>query len=139
MELSFVLCEEVNRDKTAFKLVTAKSVRRSVEKRRWTPDENELLQRLVEQYGASRWNRFEQHFAGRKGINIRAHWKHHFESAESKRPFTAADDAKLLAAYTLYGPQWSRIAKSMDRRIDNDLKNRFQMLKRRSEPDTVSS
>uniref|UniRef100_A0A7S1XHT9 Uncharacterized protein n=1 Tax=Erythrolobus australicus TaxID=1077150 RepID=A0A7S1XHT9_9RHOD len=131
MELGFILDAAQTPGRALVRLAKTQSPQRTVSKPRWTPEEDELLCKLVSEFGAKRWKRFEQHFPGREGFHIRAHWKHHFENAESKRPFSAKDDEELLAAYKILGAQWSRIARQMDRRIDNDVKNRFKLLMRR--------
>mmetsp|Transcript_4267 Transcript_4267/g.11696 ORF Transcript_4267/g.11696 Transcript_4267/m.11696 type:complete len:179 (-) Transcript_4267:278-814(-) len=107
------------------------SRRQQKPRRLWTADEDALLEELVAKYGARNWEQLEQFFSGRRGTHLRSHYKHALEQKDSKRPFTQDEDAYIMQEHARIGSKWSAIARRMDRRVDNDVKNRFRLLMRR--------
>mmetsp|Transcript_12753 Transcript_12753/g.27813 ORF Transcript_12753/g.27813 Transcript_12753/m.27813 type:complete len:184 (+) Transcript_12753:124-675(+) len=96
---------------------------------RWTKEEDTLLETLVAKHGAHGWKRFEVHFQGRRGTHLRSHYKHSLELKAAKRPFTLEEDNFILDQ-ARNGVRWCEIARKMDRRVDNDIKNRYRHLSR---------
>jgi len=104
-------------------------------RRMWTAEENELLEQLVAKHGARNWYKFEKYFDGRKGTHLRSHYKHALENKNSKRPFSKEEDEYIVREHDRLGGKWSSIARKMDRRVDNDVKNRYRMLMRKKDAD----
>mmetsp|Transcript_8101 Transcript_8101/g.21430 ORF Transcript_8101/g.21430 Transcript_8101/m.21430 type:complete len:157 (-) Transcript_8101:378-848(-) len=100
-----------------------------VRRNRWTRDEDALLVELVRKHGALEWKRFESMFPGRRGTHLRSHYKHALEVRSSKRAFSTSEDAFILAEAEK-GRRWCEIARNMDRRVDNHVKNRYWQLTR---------
>jgi len=103
------------------------SQRRS-RKRLWSLSEDELLCDLVQKHGAQNWIMLSRHFPSRSAMQLRARWAHTLSNPNSKRPFTAAEDAFILSSHSKYGNAWSLIASRMDDRLGNRVKNRFTAL-----------
>mmetsp|Transcript_5226 Transcript_5226/g.11029 ORF Transcript_5226/g.11029 Transcript_5226/m.11029 type:complete len:183 (-) Transcript_5226:114-662(-) len=135
MQLAFILNSGDTREEdgspwTSHQKGSTARTFKMIAKRAWTSEEDDLLRDLVKKHGARNWKRLAVHFPGREGYHVRAHYKHSMENLDSKRPFTPEDDAALLSAFEEIGPRWAQIARSMDRRIDNDVKNRYRLLMR---------
>jgi len=97
---------------------------------RWTPEEDELLLKLVSKHGARKWEQLAVHFPNRKGPQLRSRWCHSLADMESKRPFTPAEDEWIMEGYRRFGAKWKYIASFMEHRLPNDVLNRAKALQR---------
>jgi Myb-like DNA-binding domain len=102
----------------------------------WRETEDALLRDLVEKLGTKRWkavaNEFNKVFY--KGIGIRKsrqcreRWVNHLDPNLNKTKWTEADDIFLLESQLQIGNKWSEIAKKMEGRTENSVKNRWKSL-----------
>eukprot|EP00181_Compsopogon_caeruleus_P006283 CAMPEP_0184685780 /NCGR_PEP_ID=MMETSP0312-20130426/20186_1 /TAXON_ID=31354 /ORGANISM="Compsopogon coeruleus, Strain SAG 36.94" /LENGTH=317 /DNA_ID=CAMNT_0027140231 /DNA_START=42 /DNA_END=995 /DNA_ORIENTATION=+ len=97
----------------------------------WRPQEDELLQRLVEKYGAKRWTLIANSIPGRSGKQARERWLNQLSPGLAKRPWTQAEDLIIVQEHARLGNKWSEIAKKLEGRTDNAVKNRFNTTIRR--------
>eukprot|EP00182_Erythrolobus_australicus_P006261 CAMPEP_0185829420 /NCGR_PEP_ID=MMETSP1353-20130828/239_1 /TAXON_ID=1077150 /ORGANISM="Erythrolobus australicus, Strain CCMP3124" /LENGTH=201 /DNA_ID=CAMNT_0028527209 /DNA_START=154 /DNA_END=759 /DNA_ORIENTATION=- len=104
------------------------SPRRRNRKRLWSAEEDQLLRDLVEKHGAKHWGMLSQYFTSRSEMQLRARWAHTLSNLNSKRPFSPAEDAYILAAHAQHGNAWSKIASGMNDRLGNRVKNRYNAL-----------
>uniref|UniRef100_A0A7S0ZGY1 Uncharacterized protein n=1 Tax=Timspurckia oligopyrenoides TaxID=708627 RepID=A0A7S0ZGY1_9RHOD len=100
----------------------------SVMRRFWQPDEDELLISLVKKYGARKWTRLSMQFKNRTGGQLRARWMHTLCGMDTRKPFTPEEDAYIVQSQATFGNRWAEIARSMQGRSDNSVKNRFRVL-----------
>lgn len=100
-------------------------------KRVWTPEEDMVLIENVNNIGSTSWNAIAELFPGRTGKQCRERWHNHLINGGCKKgDWTQEDDLLITIWHSRLGNQWSSIAKFLDGRSANDIKNRFYSLER---------
>jgi hypothetical protein len=100
-------------------------------KARWSPEEDEVLQAIVEQRGAANWNVIAGMMVGRTGKQCRERWLTKLSPANSSDAWTPEEDARLMRLQSEYGNQWSKFKEQLPQRSTLSIKNRWVSLRRR--------
>ncbi|KAG2547267.1 hypothetical protein PVAP13_9KG076000 [Panicum virgatum] len=98
----------------------------------WTEEEDEMLKAMVEVYGDRKWAAIARHLPGRIGKQCRERWTNHLrpEIDKAKNTWTEEDDMNLIEAHKVHGNRWSMIARTLEGRSENSVKNHWNATKR---------
>jgi hypothetical protein len=132
--------------KNLFKIVSAciclvllVSVPVSAKRKHFTKEEDGIILRLVQQYGANNWRkiatllskwRSENGMGGRSRYSVRDRYKYYLDPTLNRDPFSPEEDANLLAAFEKFGPRWRELSELFPNRRDCSIRNRCNRLLR---------
>ncbi|GJX00205.1 transcription factor MYB62-like protein [Tanacetum coccineum] len=90
----------------------------------WTLDEDNLLIRYVNSHGEGRWNSLAK-FSGlnRTGKSCRLRWLNYLKPDIKRGNLTPQEQLLILELHSKWGNRWSKIARHMPGRTDNEIKN----------------
>ena len=104
--------------------------RKSVPKKKFTPEEDELLKKFVAQYGEHNWERIAALLGNRNARQCHDRWKFYINPKINKEPFTQEEDYLLINLVYQYGSMWVQISKHFKNRSDVQMKNRWKTLQK---------
>ncbi|KAJ3826035.1 hypothetical protein F5880DRAFT_1610590 [Lentinula raphanica] len=94
--------------------------------RPWTQKDDDLLRDAVAKYGTQdNWQSVASEVPGRDNKACRKRWLHSLSPTVKKSPWTADEDALLCYLYSVHGPKWSFIARSIEGRTDDACSKRY--------------
>mmetsp|Transcript_18218 Transcript_18218/g.18281 ORF Transcript_18218/g.18281 Transcript_18218/m.18281 type:complete len:161 (-) Transcript_18218:86-568(-) len=101
-----------------------------VHRKRWTLEEDRLLNLAIENHGAFSWSYLSKtYFQGsRSGPQLRARYIDIITPERERRDWTNLEDRLIVKAQQELGNQWTKIALRLNNRSGNDVKNRFRAL-----------
>ena len=110
-----------------------KVLRPGLHKGPWTAEEDNVVVKMVTEVGVRnvKWSVIAAAVNGRLGKQVRERWYNHLDPTLNKGPWTAEEDAKLVRLQKQLGNRWVEIAKHMEGRSENGIKNRWNSAKRR--------
>ncbi|KAH0785763.1 Myb-like DNA-binding domain containing protein [Histomonas meleagridis] len=100
-------------------------------KKKFTPEEDQLLRELVQQHGTHNWTLISSLMGTRNCRQCRERWRNYLSQKVSTEPWSKKEDMLLQQKFMELGPQWTKIQAFFTDRTDVNLKNRWAVLQRR--------
>ncbi|CAG9321536.1 unnamed protein product [Blepharisma stoltei] len=106
----------------------------------WLPEEDETLRDLVLHKGTHRWSLIAKEVNSivhngmpiRQGKQCRERWYNHLNDGLIKGNWTPEEDIIILEKQLEWGNKWSDIARLLKGRTENQVKNRWKSITKRS-------
>lgn len=99
-------------------------------KTKFTPEEDEMIRKLVDEIGEDNWQAVAERMPGRNTRQCRERWRNYLSPNVERGPWTKEEDELLQQKYQEYGARWIKIAPFFPQRTDINVKNRWLMLQR---------
>jgi hypothetical protein len=99
-------------------------------KQPWSSEDDYKLKNYIIKNGPFNWSAVSTHLVNRTPKQCRERWLNHLDPALIKSEWTEEEDKKIISLQKEHGNQWVIIASSFLGRTDNDVKNRYHLLKR---------
>ena len=99
-------------------------IQTGIKKGNWKKEEDEKLLKLYKKYGKN-WAKISKEMRSRTGKQIRDRFLNSLDETIRKRKFTQKEDKEIIKLYKIYGNSWSSIAKHLNGRTGDMVKNRF--------------
>nr|XP_043605890.1 transcription factor MYB39-like [Erigeron canadensis] len=90
----------------------------------WTPEEDALLVRYIQEHGHDSWRALPKRAGlNRCGKSCRLRWINYLNPDIKRGKFTEEEENLIINLHSVLGNKWSKIASQLPGRTDNEIKN----------------
>ncbi len=100
---------------------------------KFQPHEDAVLFSLVTEHPDWRWPKIAKKLGTKNARQCRDRYMNYLDPRLNHEEWTEEEDLMLVALYDCYGQHWVKISNGLGRRSVNSVRNRWQLLSRRSE------
>eukprot|EP00055_Hartaetosiga_balthica_P013737 m.71709 g.71709 ORF g.71709 m.71709 type:complete len:702 (+) comp8361_c1_seq3:176-2281(+) len=114
-----------NRSATACLQRFQRSLNSTMQKKKWTEEEDEQLTRSVYFHGDKHWLAISRDMDGRDPSQCMNRWNKTLNPAIRRAKWNAEEDRQLSAAVKKYGKQWTKVQRLVKGRTDMQCRERY--------------
>jgi hypothetical protein len=101
-------------------------------RQQFDPDEDALLLRLVAAHGTVDWSSIAANVPGRTSRQCRERYQLFLNPDLDNGPWAPEEDFLLMHLFPRYGPDWAAIRCHFPKRSNNNIKNRWTVLRKQA-------
>ena len=114
-----------------------KNSARSAKKGNWTEEEDRILMEWIKNHGAVKWTECSKNIKGRCGKQCRERWVNILNPGVKKGNWTDQEQTLIFENLKKYFTSWSLMAKELEGRTENSIKNYFYSSIRRLKSNNI--
>ena len=108
-------------------------------KKKFTKEEDEKLQELVEKYGCHEWTQVSKELIGRNARQCRDRWNNYLTPNNNYSAWTQEEDITLLHHHSNIGNRWSVLSSFFPKRTKVSVRNRFYRIQNQTDKKQIQN